>query len=147
MNTLPKAITAQWFETEDNYRTLRRHWRSLLCSERKHTLNAAHHLLYQALLGRDWRRGLTPPRNPRKLANGAFTGWALFGALARIHWRHFEAELLAPFDGLVTAEMLAALRPALPLPGPGEYRPEQFAAGAWPFEAYRLPTATPVPHD
>ena len=61
MNTLPRAVTARWFESEYAFWTLRRHWRHLLGSERKYTLNATHHLLYQALLGRDWRRGFTPP--------------------------------------------------------------------------------------
>jgi len=147
MNTLPRAITAHWFESEEAYTTLRRHWRGLLCSERKHTLSAAHHLLYRALLGRDWRRGFTPPRNPRRLANGAFTHWALFDALARLQWRYTEAALLAPFDGLVTPAMLAALRPWLPQPRSGDYQPEQFTARPWPFDAYPLPNPEPAAHD
>src|SRR5258708_6292245 len=147
MNTLPRAITAQWFDNAEAYWALRRHWRGLLCSERKHTLNATHHLLYQALLGRDWRRGFTPPHNPRKLANGAFTSWALFHALARLHFSFTMAEVLAPFDGLVTPAMLAALRPLLPLLKTDEYQVAQFAPGAWPFESYKLPPVTAVPHD
>ena len=144
MNTLPRAITAHWFENPATYSTLRRHWRELLRTERKHALSATHHLLYQALLGRDWRRGFTPPRNPRQLANGAFDGWALFRALARLHYGFHADALLAPFDGLVTPAMLAAMRQTLPLVASGKYQPEQYAAGAWPFEAYRLPqTDTP----
>ena len=147
MNTLPRAVTAQWFESEDAYWTLRRHWRGLLCSERKHTLGAAHHLLYRALLGKDWRRAFTPPRNLRKLANGGFAHWALFGALARIRFEYHADEVLAPFDGLVTSAMLAALRPRLPQPTPNDCAPEEFTGGAWPFDAYPLPAAEPVPHD
>ena len=45
-------------------------------SDRKRDLAAEHHLLYLALLGKDWRAGFTPITNQRKLDNGAFHGWS-----------------------------------------------------------------------
>ncbi len=140
MNTLPRAVTAQNFPTPDSYNALRHHWSGLINSQRKHTLSAAHHLLYLALLGKDWRKAYTCVSNPRKLANGAFAGWALFRALAALRSKTQEAELLAPFDGLVTPTMLQTLRSLLPAM---QYslRQEQFAGGIFPFDAYIEPTA------
>ena len=139
MNTLSRATTAQWFTDTTAYDALRAHWRALLCSDRKHELDGAHHLLYLALLGKDWRKGFTPPSNPRKLANGALAGWALFRALRTLHSEVAEPALLAPFEGLVTPQMLQQLRQLLPLPNPLVSRPEEFAGGRFPFEAYKSP--------
>lgn len=136
MNTLPRAITAQILTDSNTYEALRRRWRELLSSERKHELSAAHHLLYSALLGRDWRKGFTPMTNRRKLENGAFYGWALFRALAILHGTWTETELLAPFEGLITPTLLAQLRSLIPAQSPWTCRPEQFAGGSFPFEAY-----------
>jgi|GEM_PF-1514586 len=137
MNTLPRAMTAQILTDSNTYEALRRRWREWLCSERKHELSAAQHLLYTALLGRDWRRGFTPMTNRRKLENGAFYGWVLFRALAILHAPSGAAELLAPFEGLITPAMLEKLRRLIPLEYPWTCRPEQFAEGSFPFEAYR----------
>ena len=140
MNTLPRALAARLLTDPPTRSALRRRWRALLHSERRHSLTAAHHLLYLALQGRDWRRGFTPPTNRRKLANGAFYGWALFEALAKLQRRSAEAELLAPFEGLVTPAMLAQVRRWVPAQSAYQFRPEHFTAGAFPFPAY-LPDA------
>lgn len=137
MNTLPRAVTAQVFSSPDSYNALQCHWSRLINSERRHDLSAAHHLLYQALRGKDWRKAFTCPANPRKLANGAFSGWALFRSLGMMHspWR--EDVLLAPFDGLVTPAMLQHICSLLPQVRYGySLHPEQFAGGAFPFDAY-----------
>jgi hypothetical protein len=138
MQTLSQAITAQILTHPDAYPFLRTQWSGLMNSERKHHLSAAHHLLYLALSGKDWRKSFTPPSNPRKLANGALPGWMLFQALHLLHSKFNETQLLAPFDGLVTSEMLANVRRVLPHPNPYAYSIEQFAAGDFPFEAYTL---------
>ncbi len=137
MNTLPRAVTAQIFPTPDSYNALQCHWSSLNRSERRHDLSAAHYLLYQALRGKDWRKAFTCPSNPRKLANGAFAGWVLFCSLNMLHSRFSEEALLAPFDGLVTLAMLETVRRLLPaIRTSYPLRPEQFAGGAFPFDAY-----------
>lgn len=135
MNTLSKARTGSLPGVASST-DLRAHWRALLQSPRRHTLTATHHLIYQALLGRDWRRGFTPPTNTRKLANGAFTDWGLFHALNTLHHSRLEPEALAPFDGLITADTLAALRSLIPYRRSWLLRPEQFADRAFPFDAY-----------
>ncbi len=142
MNTLSRAITAQILDA-DAYRALRRQWSALMNSERKHELTAAHHILYLALLGKDWRKGFTPPTNRRKLENGAFTGWVMFRALDKLHFTLHEHDLLAPFDGIVTVQMLQLIRGRLPRANSYAYRAEQFN-GEWPFEAYAGPTAQPA---
>jgi hypothetical protein len=147
MNTLPRAITAQFFNTPEDYRALQKHWRSLVNSERKHTLSAAHHLLYLALLGKDWRRGFTPPTNRRKLENGAFAGWALFRALQTLRNRGEEPSLLAPFDGLVTLPMLQQMRALIPSLNSYAYKPEDFANYACPFDAYPVEASAVISAD
>ncbi len=141
MNTLSRAMTAQILTHIDTYPLLRKHWSGLMNSERKHELSAAHHLLYLTLLGKDWRKSFTPPTNRRKLKNGAFQGWMLFRALHLLHSKFGEEQLLAPFDGIVTPQMLANVRKVIPCPDPCSYPIEQFEAGSFPFEAYTLPEA------
>lgn len=138
MNTLSPVQTSHILKDPDRYTAIRACWHGLMNSDRKHELTAAHHLLYLALCGKDWRKGFTPPTNARKLANGAFDGWALFRALAKLHAKTAEEWLLTPFDGLVTPEMLEALRRLVPVRLPYQYSPGDFADGCYPFEAYMV---------
>jgi hypothetical protein len=142
MNTLSRAVTARFFPNSDSYNALRKCWSGLINSERKHELTAAHHLLYLALMGRDWRKAFTPFSNKRKLNNGVFWSWGLFRALCRVHNKFSEQELLAPFDGLLTSEMLRGLRSFLPVVDPYRSRPEQFTRDSFPFDAYNEPVPT-----
>jgi hypothetical protein len=125
MNTLPRTISSQLFHNTAHYQAFRQHWRMLLASPRKHELHAHHHLLYCMLLGRDWRRGFTPIRHPRKLANGGFYNWSLVHAVRMLRYWQATAAVLAPFDGLVTPEMLELLRPMLP--NLGRYQADAYA--------------------
>ena len=136
MNTLSRTITSRFFSTAQDYLAFRRQWSTLLNSERKHELTAAHHLLYLALCGKDWRKAFTLARNPRKLANGAYAGWALWRALEEIHYPFYEQDLRAPFAGLITPLMLQQLRELLPQAQPHLYQSDQFADRYWPFAAY-----------
>lgn len=139
MNTLSQAITAQILTDPTAYYNLRRHWSALVRSPRKHELTAAHHLLYLALLGKDWRKGFTCVTNPRKLENGAFYDWELFRALATLHSPSREMALLAPFDGLVTPAMLHQIRQLIPTRNVYTHQPDQFIDRSFPFEAYSVP--------
>jgi hypothetical protein len=139
MNTLPRALTARFFANPDNYNTLRRHWSSLVNSSRRHELQAAHYVLYLALCGKDWRLAFTPITNSRKLANGAFHGWAIFRALRRLHSPLYDEALLAPFDGVVTLEMLQAVRGFVPGLSPYSFLPEAFVPSSFPMDAYSVP--------
>lgn len=141
MQTLPRAVTAQLFPDPAAYAGLRAHWRARMTSDRRQTLAAAHYLLYLALCGKDGRAGFTPITNTRKLANGGYYAWALWGALSMIHGAQHELALLAPFDGLVTAAMLAQLRTRLPRPRAERLRPDDFTAQSWPFAAYLDPAS------
>src|ERR1051325_11141977 len=136
MNTLSRAITARFFPNSDSYNALRKCWSDLINSERRHELTAAHHLLYLALIGKDWRKAFTFPINQRKLENGAFYGWKMFHALETIHSKFKEQELIAAFDGLITSQMLGELRSLLPTVNPYSYKVSDFANGAFPFSAY-----------
>ncbi len=139
MNTLSRTITSRFFTDSQSYLAFRQHWSMLINSDRKHELTAAHHLLYLAACGKDWRKAFTLASNRRKLENGAYAGWALWRALGQIHWPHDDFLLLAPFDGLLTPEMLQQIRTLLPKPNAYAYRSEQFANRQWPFDAYQVP--------
>jgi hypothetical protein len=136
MNTLPRAITAQFFTDPQSYTALRQQWSRLVNSDRKHELSATHHLIYLASCGKDWRKGFTPITNPRKLANGGYYTWGLFHALAVLHYSRTDVHLLAPFEGTVTPEMLQDIRRLLPTANAYDYKPERFANSKFPFEAY-----------
>lgn len=138
MNTLPRALTALVIFDSEHYEKLRLHWSGLMRSSRKHELTAAHHLLYLALLGKDWRQAFTPITNRRKLDNGAFYGWAMFKAIEMLHSPSREVDLFAPFDGLVTHAMLQQIRQLVAFQQKYLYRSEHFEDG-FPFEAYNLP--------
>ncbi len=144
MNTLPRAVVAQILNDSQAYLALRQQWRDFMNSERRHELKAEHHLLYLALCGKDWRRGFTPATNQQKLDNGAYNGWKMFRALAWLHSPFHEALLLAPFDGVITAEMLQNLRPLLPKISAHQFKPADFTPGSYPFAAY-LWEGSPVP--
>lgn len=136
MNTLSRAITARFFPHFDSYNALRKKWSDLINSERRHELTAAHHLLYLAVIGKDWRKAFAPPTNQRKLENGAFWGWGMFRALNTIHLTWREAELLIPFDGLITPQILQELRSLLTTANAYTYQPSDFVNRMFPFDAY-----------
>ncbi len=140
MNTLSKEQTARWFASAEDYRRLRLHWRGLMNSPRRHELGPHHHLLYLALLGKDWRKAFTLCSNPKKLANGGFAGWAMWRATDIIQWSRWAERaptMLQPFDGLITVEMLQAIAALLPQHSSYKFKPTDFADG-YPFEAYTL---------
>jgi len=139
MNTLSRAITAQIFPNAKSYITLQNHWRVLVNSSRKHELEAAHYLLYQALRGKDWRKAFSPISNQHKLDNGAFESWGLIQAFNTLHSRVAEDALLAPFDGLVTAEMLQLVRTLVPNQNFNALSKQRFSLQNFPFEAYQIP--------
>ena len=135
MNTLPGGITARFFPNSDSYNALRKHWSDLINSDRRHQLSAAHHLLYLALIGKDWRRAFTAFKNKRKLDNGAFWNWGMFRGLQGVHSSFKEEDLLAPFDGLIAPQTLSELRELLPAANAYRFTPSDFEGG-FPFEAY-----------
>jgi hypothetical protein len=142
MNTLPRAITAQVFPDSDAYYALRRQWSTLVNSDRRHDLTAAHHLLYLALCGKDWRAAFTLPTNTRKIENGGYYNWGLFPALRELKYDRDEG-LLAPFAGCVTPAMLAQVRAWLAPLNLYSYDPTDFAAGPFPFPAYAVVAPEP----
>jgi len=144
MNTLPRAVVAQILDDPQTYTSLRQHWRGLMNSDRRHELTAVHHLLYLTLCGKDWRKAFTPVSNQRKLDNGAFAGWEMFRALALLHSPLYEPLLLAPFDNVVSTEVLLRLRPFLPKVVAHQFQPTDFTNGAYPFDAYLLEDAVAV---
>jgi hypothetical protein len=141
MNTLPRATTAQVFPDSSAYLALRHQWSMLMNSDRRHELTAAHHLLYLALCGKDWRTAFRPPTNQRKLDNGGYYNWGLFPALRTVQYSQDEDALLGPFAGCVTPEMLTQVRTWLASLNLYHYAPVHFVGGTFPFPAYPALTA------
>jgi len=141
MNTLSRTITSRFFIDSQNYGALRQQWSALINSDCRRELTAAHHLLYLAACGKDWRKAFTLARNQRKLDNGAYIGWAMWRTLSTIHWSRDATELLAPFAGTITPEVLEQISMLLPQLNAYAYQPEQFADRQWPFDAYLVPEA------
>lgn len=116
MNTLSRKVTATFFTNADGYSALVTHWSALMQdTDARKRVTAAHHLLYQALRGKNWQKGFTDVTNPVKLANGMTPGHPARAVLPLIHSPYHEAFLLAPFAGLVTPEALARVRALLPV--------------------------------
>jgi hypothetical protein len=78
------ALRAQWEGIVADHTAKCRAWYALKgearCLARKPELPPYVSLLYAVLLGRDWRKGFTPIRNTRKLANGTLANWAFWQA-------------------------------------------------------------------
>ena len=145
MNTLNRELTAQLLGNPTAYTALRSHWSALVTSERKHSLTAAHHLIYLALIGKDWRKAFTPVVNARKLINGGHYNWGLFDAVHALQFA-LATDLLAPFDGLLTLAHLFALRTFIPtFTNLYNYEPSSFANSTWPFDAYPAAPQLPQP--
>lgn len=113
MKTLGKKVTAFVFGSEEGYKQLKQHWSTLMQSERKHELGPEHHVLYLALLGKDFTKGFTPVTNPKKLDNGMRQHplLSLDKSLYTLQTRHAIKELIAPFGGIVSVEMVQRLQP------------------------------------
>jgi hypothetical protein len=135
----------------------------------RHAKTGTHHLIYLAVQGKDWRKAFAPLTNPTKVSAGGYYTWGMRLALNEIrdfcldhgqvkyiqrtqpYWyRQFHQEeqqrakeLLAPFGGVITSEMLRELSRMLPaMPAyPGccqtEFRPEHYEAFTYPPEADR----------
>jgi hypothetical protein len=139
MNTLSKSITTNILNDPEAYSALRKRWSELVNSDRKHELSAAHHLLYLALCGKDWRKAFTPVTNNCKLENGAYWNWGLFHAMRIFHSRLHEGCLTEPFDGTVTPQILNQIRQIVPNAQPHKYHQDYFRSGTFPFDAYNVP--------
>src|SRR5437879_11881880 len=113
MNRLNRTQTVAWFENSGDYAALRAQWSRLMHDvEARKGLTAAHHLLYLALLGRDWRKGFCPITNQTKLDNGAFWNMGARRAIQDLHNRSLS--LAEPFEGRVSGPMIEAVRELIP---------------------------------
>jgi hypothetical protein len=139
MNTLSKSITTKVLNDPEAYSALRKRWSEIVNSDRRCEISAAHHLLYLALCGKDWRKAFAPVTNNRKLENGAYWNWGLFHAMRFFHSKLHEGWLLEPFDGIVTIEILDQIREIVPNVQPHKYHQDYFRSGTFPFDAYTVP--------
>lgn len=108
MKTLSKKITATFFNNEDDYAKLKAHWGQLMQDkELRKQLKAEHHIIYLALMGKDWTKMFTPTTNKTKLANGYNENAGRLRACSVAGSSHYSnTYLLTPFDGLVSEDTL-----------------------------------------
>lgn len=75
MNTLNKKVTSSFFKDADGYEKMVSLWKSIASNkDERSRLTAFDHFLYAVLRGKDWRKGLTPISNPKKIESGATVG-------------------------------------------------------------------------
>lgn len=96
MNTLGKSITAKFFNTAEDYEALRQDWAKRM--EAREEIPAQYHLLYKALIGKDWRTGFIAGSNGRRLA--------FMRAQSRLRYVHnqYGAQPLPYFSQYITDE-------------------------------------------
>lgn len=115
MKKLNKEITAAFYRDAEGYAALQAHWSCLMRDEtRRHSLTAAHFLLYLILRGRNWQHAFAPMTNPRKLENGGFYNWGARRALRALHSEWEEERLLKPFAAFVRSDALCLIREWVP---------------------------------
>lgn len=121
MNTLSKQMTASILGSEEAWLKLRKKWGQIMQDpEAREKLGAEHHLLANAALGRDWRKGFTPiDRNTHKGGNKlkSFISphYALYAALQKIQWTHLDPHgALDPFEGAISVDAFERLKQILP---------------------------------
>jgi hypothetical protein len=100
-------VAVEVVEKKINVKELREVWSRVVNSKAKYSLNVVHFALYAALRGSDWKKGLTPITNIKKLANGHKQSSAVVKDYLRYWLRWYPAPLEAfvnLLDGKVTLE-------------------------------------------
>ncbi len=128
MNLLAKILPTQnddFFESKEHYLAFRAAWSKAMNSEEKHNLTCDHHLLYIAARKRDFLAGFSPIMRESKLRGEEGAAGERYrtavkslrrvtitrrGAQKLLEGNESYARgvnnLLAPFDGTITPEML-----------------------------------------
>ena len=70
LNTLGRTVTSQFFLDSTGFEDLRKRWKTLVTSDRKHELGSSAHLLYSILRGKDYRKAFGKVKRASKLSNG-----------------------------------------------------------------------------
>ena len=123
MNTLSKELTAQILGGQAAWLKLRKKWAEILSSDRRNDLTAAHHLLANAALGRDWRKGFTSISEETRKGKNKLKSWispdqALFDALWDLRSANLDPhKILDPFEGAISVKAFEALKFILPSEG------------------------------
>jgi hypothetical protein len=117
MNTLGKEITQEFFEDENGYQKFIARWSEMMndknvCKD----INAAEHLIYLAVRGKDWRKGFTAATNKNKVANGyngsqyGDFGGNINGIIDRAKGISNDHHFLWFFKGIINEEGLKKVR-------------------------------------
>lgn len=122
-STLPKQTTALFFNDADGFNRLKEHWGKVIANpDAKKNLLAADFLFYQALRGKDYRKGFTHVVNRTKLENGAHLNQGLRKALIDLNDSNLRTHIMNTMGGLVKQSALDAIINFLPAPSMVEDR-------------------------
>lgn len=112
MKTLSKEITLGRFFNEDpeNYRKLREQWSKMVNSEKRVTLTLADHVIYLALIGKNWQKAITLPTNKNKVENHYKPKIKSFAERWEYNIGWQRNRVIEKFSGAITEEMYDALR-------------------------------------
>ena len=112
MKTLSRNYTKNIFTDKEAFAALESHWSVLMNDkEQRKQLNAAHHMIYNAIRGKNWQKGFVKAKNPDKVTRFADL---LCSFLWYIHHDKHTDWLLKPFNNLLTASDLKVLAKHLP---------------------------------
>ncbi len=142
-----KIENTPFFESKDQYLTFRQAWKSNFKNSKPTCdLNGTHHLIYAALRGRDISKCFTPITTINKLHNGMQPYSSYLNAKNKLNyakcymdesqntkprplaldWFKKETDnILAPFHGTITVEMIIELAPLLLSPSEWKEQPNE----------------------
>ena len=108
----PEILTTvepgEWFTSKEHYLEFRAAFKAYANDEnKKYGLSPCHFVLYAILRNRDWKKGWTYPSKAGKQVEHQYK---LSSAFSGIKSPYNEENLLKPFDGTITTEMLIAIR-------------------------------------
>ena len=129
MKTLNPSITSTFYaDPETGFANLKRVWMEAGLHKDS---DPAVHILYMVLRGRDYRKGLTAPTNPNKIANGGLENWAAKRAIRSLRRSAVVTQIAARLGGTFLAgDLPARVACLLPPPRHGQKALDEFCAPA-----------------
>lgn len=114
MKTLGKKVTKSFFRTKNGWTNLKKAWVKELKAGSSFTFDPGVHLLYNALRGKDYRKGFTPTTNRKKIINGQYRDSGMMKAVASARLESTKEAVLLIFGKHITREGLESLIAMLP---------------------------------
>lgn len=141
MKTLGKKITKDFFITENSWKDIQKDWARELQAKNSMLENPGVHLLYNALRGKDYRKGFTATSNRKKIVNGQYRDLGLMRAIRSARLESTKEAMMFMFGDNISREGLENLISMLPpeeelFPGMGK-KTDQYRYDLFTLDPYR----------